>query len=62
MYYYTYSNDQNWLDSFNSWAGHTCLMNQEGKQEHLDYTEANIHCFNNEMACGPAIELMDEAE
>ena len=55
-------NDQNWLDEFNRWAGHTYLMNQEVKPEHLDHVEANIHRFNNEVACGPAIELEEVAE
>lgn len=57
----TDSNDKNWLDAFNNWSGHTYLMNQEVKQEHLDCVEANIHRFNNEVVCGPAIKL-EEAE
>lgn len=56
------SNDQNWLDGFNGWAGHTYQMNQEVKPEHLDHVEANIYRFNNEVACGPAIELKEVAD
>lgn len=54
--------DQNWLDGFNDWAGHTYQMDQEVKPEHLDHVEANIYRFNNEVACGPAIELKEVAE
>ncbi len=56
------SEDQNWLDAFNRWAGHTYSMNQEVNDDHLDEVEANVYQFNNAVACGPAIELKEVAE
>lgn len=56
------SNDQNWLEAFNRWAGHSYEMNQEVKQEHFDHVEANVDRFNHEVACGPAIDLKEVAE
>lgn len=56
----TDNEDQGWLDSFNSWAGHSYGMNQEVKEDHLDSVETNIDRFNNELACGRAIRLIEQ--
>lgn len=56
----TDNEEQGWLDSFNDWAGHSYKMNQEVKEDHLDCVETNINRFNNEVACGPAIRLIEQ--
>ena len=47
----TDNEEQGWLDSFNTWSGHSYEMNQEVKEDHLDCVETNIDRFNNEVAC-----------
>ena len=56
----TDSEEQGWLDSFNDWANFSYKMNQEVKEEDLDSVRKNIYRFNNELACGRAIRLIEQ--
>lgn len=56
----TDNEDQGWLDAFNDRANFSYKMNQEVKEDHLDSVETNIDRFNNEVAWGPAIRLIEQ--
>lgn len=56
----TDNEEQGWLDSFNDWTNFSYKMNQEVKEEHLDSVRKNIYRFNNVVACGPAIRLIEQ--
>lgn len=56
----TDNEEQGWLDSFNDWTNFSYKMNQEVKEEHLDSVRKNIYRFNNVVACGPAIRLIEK--
>lgn len=56
----TDNEEQGWLDSFNDWANLSYKMNQEVREEDLDSVRKNIYRFNNELACGRAIRLIEQ--
>lgn len=56
----TDNEEQGWIDAFNAWASHSYEMNQEVKEDHLDCVETNIDRFNNMVACGCAICLIEQ--
>ena len=56
----TDNEEQGWLDSFNDRTNFSYKMNQEVKEEDLDSVRKNIYRFNNELACGRAILLIEK--
>ncbi len=52
--------EQGWLDSFNGYFDKDYKMGQAIEEGEIDELERNIHQFNNELACGRAIRLIEQ--
>lgn len=56
------SEDQNWLDAFNQCKGYDFKMHERVDDCIVDQIKIDIHQYNHEVACGPAILLKEVAE
>lgn len=54
--------DQKWLEAFNQCKGYDFEMQERVDDCIVDQIKIDIHQYNHEVACGPAILLKEVAE
>ncbi|WP_242550803.1 hypothetical protein [Enterococcus hulanensis] len=54
--------DSRWLEYFNEYKGYDFEMFEKVDDDILEQIKIDIYQFNNEVACGPAIELKEVAD